>query len=127
MPVPRVGRRLTHVPAHTTPAGAARAGDTTSTDPMSEISEISGSRRVTGKGFIIYEVSVSHPELGLKEILRHQFPAKLEHRAEALAARWDRKWQKHLRRQTRGDVLQESRNESVRPAESGRLHLGTSN
>jgi hypothetical protein len=94
---------------------------------MSEISEITGSRRVTGKGFIIYEVTVSHPELGLKEILRNQYPAVLERKAGALAARWDRKWEKKTRRDARRNVPRDSRQESVRSPESARLNLGTSN
>ena len=91
-----------------------------------DISPITGSRKVSKKGFIIYEVTVSHPELGLKEIFRGQFPMVLERKASAKAAQWDEMWIKQKRRDTRRPVADSGGAERTIPVDRTRLKLGTS-
>jgi hypothetical protein len=97
------------------------------TPEMSEISPISGSRKVTKKGFIIYEVTVSHNRLGMKAIIRGQFPSVLERKAQAKAAQWDAIWEKRRQRDSRRPKTESSSVEAYRKAENSRLNLGTSN
>jgi len=94
---------------------------------MSEISPISGSRKVSKKGFIIYEVTVSHAGLGMKAIIRGQFPSVLERKAQAKAEQWDAIWEKRRRRYSRRPVAETSSVDAFRSAENSRFKLGTSN
>ncbi len=64
---------------------------------MSRISEITGSRKVSSRGYIIYEVTVCHAQLGKKKVLRSEYPLMLERQAHALATRWDESWEKKPR------------------------------
>lgn len=61
---------------------------------MSEISRITGSRKVSSHGYIIYEVTVCHEKLGRKKVLRSEYPLILENQARVLATRWDASWEK---------------------------------
>jgi len=61
---------------------------------MSKIGKITGSRKVSSHGYIIYEVTVCHSKLGRKKVLRSEYPLILENQARVLAARWDTSWEK---------------------------------
>ena len=93
---------------------------------MSKISQVTGSRRVSRKGFIIYEIAVTHPELGLKEIIRGELPLVIRRKAEAKAAQWDHLWEKRRHESARRTAPERTAKESLSPAESRRLNLGTS-
>lgn len=93
---------------------------------MSEISPITGSRKVSKKGFIIYEIVVTHARLGLKEIFRSEYPLVLERKANARAAQWDALWEKHQRKKARRTPSSKTVQEGVRTQDGGRLNLETS-
>jgi len=93
---------------------------------VSEISEITGSRKTSSKGFIIYEISVRHPELGRKKVFKGEYPFMIERKAEALAAQWDaigeKKMLMHLK-SSPSARLQKSRSDEIKLSPNGRLNL----
>ena len=93
---------------------------------MSEISDVAGSRKVSKKGFIIYEITVSHSQLGLKEIIRGQFPLVLQEKAQLKAQHWDAIWEKKCRQSSLRQRPESIRQERLATADAAHLNLKTS-